>query len=393
MRVLVINPALLRFDSLGACEQDRLAHIRDLTRLGHDVRLLTRASPHHTVERAQQYYLEAHFEAQVAPPPSQRWTLSRLRDLAFLDGAAWEYGSPDFLETINRALDTWQPQLVWCHGSYLWAAARFARHRVPTVIRSVNYEPNQLEERSSAAAYWVRYLGKQLGEQRATHSTVLAAITPDEQTLYQRINPRARVELLPLRTLPDLLKATPRPNASLPLRIFFMGASYNVPHNLAALEFVVTSLAPHLRASAPGTFEFHILGSKVPKKLLDYAAPDLIFAGYVPDLDAYLAQMDIALAPRLSGVGMQQKVFEPLCRGFPTITHPQALAGYAFEDGKQVLLGSTVSDYGAALFSLKDVARRRELGENALQRASELFSREVMDSRLQSILDTALAAS
>ncbi|HVO41216.1 MAG TPA: hypothetical protein VMT34_01275, partial [Aggregatilineales bacterium] len=56
MRILVINPTLVRLNALGACEQDRLANVYDLLRLGHEVRLLTRTSSYQSIEESTQFY-------------------------------------------------------------------------------------------------------------------------------------------------------------------------------------------------------------------------------------------------------------------------------------------------------------------------------------------------
>ncbi len=391
MRILVVNPALIRLDALGACEQDRLANIHDLLRLGHDVRLLTRTIDHKSVAETTHYYRDQQIDARVLQPLARRWVPQRLRDIAYLDGAAWTYGAPDFLAALGDWLSDWQPDLVWCHASYLWAPALFARRQgVPAVVRSVNYEPGHfISESGWRKAIGPRYVGKYYGEWRATCATVLAAITPVEQARYHRINRRADVRLLPLRSLPDMLHFTPRAPAQPPLRVFFLGASYNISHNARALEFILTRIVPPVRAQAPGEFEFHLLGSKVPPYLHRLAAPDVVFAGYVPHLADYLANMDIALVPRLAGSGMQQKIFEPLCRGFPTITHRSALAGYQFEDGKHTLLAETATDYVGHLLRLRDGALRQELGQNAQAQARQLFDRAAMDARIQAILSAA----
>jgi glycosyltransferase involved in cell wall biosynthesis len=390
MQILVVNPTLIS-KSLGACEQDRLANVRDLLRLGHEVRVLSRASPHVNQTESERHYTAMGAQATILPPPTQRWQPSRVRDIAFLDGAAWDYGNPDFLKALMTILTTWNPAIVWCHASYLWPPALFAKQRgFPAVLRSVNNEARHLTDLGMTLGNRLRYVGKRLGEARVTHASVLAAITPVEQAEYAQTNPCANVHLLPLRTLPGLLRHTPRAASDGPLRVYFMGASYNVRHNLSALEFVVQEIAPRLRQAVPGGFEIHVLGGKVPERVAALAAPDLIFAGYVPDLDGYLSQMDIALAPRLSGEGMQQKLFESLCRGFPTITHPAALGGYSFEDGTHMMLASTPDAYVEALLRLRDPERRAALGSGALARATELFSQSAIDERVRAILYAAL---
>jgi len=393
MRILVINPILVSLVSFGACEQDRLTNIRDLRRMGHEVRVVTRTSNHLSIEQTTQFYKEKGVEASVLPPLARRLEPARLRDMAFIDGSAWPYGAPDFLAALDRAIDAWKPDLVWCHATYTWAPAiRAGQRHLPTVSRSVNYEPLQLSQFHWNVHNLARYVGKYLGERHALNANVLAAITPVEQAIYQQVNRHAQVQLLPLRTLADFLSFSPRKTTHSPLRVFFMGSSYNVAHNAAALKYIVTQIVPGIRAAAPGKFEFHILGGKVPAAMREYAAPDLIFAGYVPNLNAYLADMDIALSPRLTGVGMQQKLFEPLCRSFPTITHPQALVGYPFENGKHLITAATTVGYVDALLSLQDPEVRKQLSENARARAEQLFSRHAMESRTDGILQAALTS-
>jgi len=175
-----------------------------------------------------------------------------------------------------------------------------------------------------------------------------------------------------------------------PLRVFSMGASYNIEHNRAQLEFIAREIVPRIRQAASGQFEFHIMGSKVPPELLALAADDLIFDGYVEDIDAHLAGMHIALSPRLYGTGMQQKVFEPLARGFPVVTHCKALAGYPFIAGEDCLIAEDANSFASALLELRSTERRRMLGQNAYNRSVELFSRERMDRTVHQILELAI---
>jgi hypothetical protein len=393
MRILVLKPMLPRYDALGACEQDHIACTTSLITQGHTVRMLTRANSRHTPEQTVSFYADWGIEAESLPFRRQRLAPSRFTDAAYLDGAAWVHALPDWLDALDHCLRDWTPDLLWCLGSYNWPPAAYAkRHGFRTVIRSDNYEPlHMLDEKGSAGANRIRYFGKVLSERRAlANANVLAAITPAEQRIYQKVNPRADVRLLPLCALPYLLKRQPRRVYAKPLRVFFMGSTYNVPHNLAALNFVVDEVVPGARAAAPGAFEFHVLGSKVPPEVSAQAAPDLIFDGFVPDLDAHLDTMDIALIPSLFGHGMQQKVFEPLCRGLPTITHGRALAGYPFEDGASVLLASDAESYVRQLVRLQDRGLRDRLAVGAYERASSLFNQAQMDSYIGEIVAGAM---
>jgi glycosyltransferase involved in cell wall biosynthesis len=398
MRILVINPLLPSLKMLGACEQDRLISLDDLQRLGHDVHVLTLSNPHHPLVEHQAYYAKRGVvQVKVVPYPRQRLSPARLRNVAYLlDGAAWEYATPRFRQAVEKALQQVKPDVVWCHTSYLWPPARMASHHgFPTVIRSVNYESSHvLQEDGRTLGNWLRYFGKEMGERwAARRSSVLAAITPDEQQIYQAMAPGHPIHLLPLRTLPRLLRPPHRVLDRRPLHVFFMGASYNVPHNRAALDFVVGQVVPRVRNAAPERFVFHVIGGKIPHEMRNYAAPDLILDGYVDDIDAHLDKMDIALVPSRFGQGMQQKVFEALCRGFPTITTHRALAGYLFEDASSIMLADDAEASAAQLLRLEDPALRARTAAGASQQAAALFSQPVLDSCMAAILAAAIRST
>jgi glycosyltransferase involved in cell wall biosynthesis len=389
MKILIANPALVRLHSLGACEQDRLTNVDRLRALGHEVHVFTGYMPYQNEMEVRAFYAARHLEPTLVRIGGARFDLRRFTRLATLDGMAWEYAAPHIQSAATQLIERFHPDVMWCHGSYTWGPGEAAqRAGVPVIIRSVNYEPEQLlHEAANVAGKRIRYAAKKAGEARAMHlARVMAAITPDEAAIYRRIGGGASVETLPLQTLPALLRPAREAAADTPLQVFMMGASYNVQHNRAALAFVVEQVVPAVRTAAPGAFVFHVLGSKVPAEFTQHAAPDLVFDGYVPDLDAHLDRMDIALAPSLGGVGMQQKVFEPLCRAFPTLTHQRAMAGYPFVDGEHVLLAEDAAQYVQALLSLRDASLRARLSSAAAQQAAALFGEAQIRERIGEML-------
>lgn len=397
MRILVINPALPRLNALGACEQDRLAHVQRLVERGFQVHVLTGYMPYQERSAVEAFYHARQLQVTLVPIHHAP-RLSRLRDFALLDGMAWEYGTPSFLSAVSQVLGDFQPERVWCHGSYLWPAALHAMKRgCRTIIRSVNFEPDQLlHERANIRLRALRYQAKLMGERRALTASAVAAISPDGMRRYQRLDPDAILHNLPLQTLPRLLDWDGMPDAErhadrdmdVPLHLFFMGASYNVFHNRDALRFLVEDVLPRVRALVPGAFVFHMLGSKVPDALKAYAAPDCIFEGYVPDLAAFLRGMDIAVSPSLQGAGMQQKVFEPLTLGFPLVTHTRGIAGYDFQHGVHLLAAddATPDTFAAHLVALRSADLRAHLGRNARAQAQASFSQPAMDARVDALL-------
>jgi len=261
-----------------------MTNIRDLLRLGHEVRLLTRISPYTTLDDCRKFYQEQGIDVRLIPWQTRKMLRYRIRDVAFVNGISWEFGKPDFLEGLAQELITWTPDVVWCHTGYAWPAAAFVKkHGVPAIIRSIDYVPanytlkNQRDMKGYLPAKMLRYWGALMSEYRSLqNAAVHVAITPVEQKLYQKLRPKSNVQVLPLRVLPQLVKKERRQASNRhPLRVYFMGTKYTARHNFAALNFILDEIIPLVRKRCPGAFEFHILGQRVPPELLTQGRPML----------------------------------------------------------------------------------------------------------------------
>jgi Glycosyl transferases group 1/Glycosyl transferase 4-like domain len=392
MKILIIHPMLSSLTEVGACEQDRIVGAKQLQALGHQVKVLALSNPFHTPQAHHAFYQQRGLDATIIPFQRAPLRLARLKDVAFLDGAGWEYADPAFSQAIRGAIQSWQPNMVWCHTTYLWHPAKVAAQAgMPVIVRSTNFEPLHFWQETPAKTLpnRVRYFGKWLGERRAmAFSQALAAITPQEASLYEKLaRPGAAVSTLPLRTLATFLRPPKAARKTTPLHAFFMGASYKVAHNRQALHFIAHQVMPALRKHAPGQFIVHVLGGKVPDTYTAMAASDLVFDGFVPDLEAHLAGMDIALMPSLSGQGMQQKIFEAACRGIPTITHERALVGYPLKEA--FAFANDAASFVEAMVELLPAEKRENLSVQASQAAHQLFSQDRLDALVTQILENA----
>jgi glycosyltransferase involved in cell wall biosynthesis len=369
-----------------------MANVADLKRLGFEVHLLAMAGRRYPYEESRGFYDGRGYAFTLVPYTYRPVAAGRAADLALMDGEAWTYGQPEIIRAFDGLSSAWQPDIVWCHTTATWPVAKRARLRgIPTVIRSTDYGPRHLiDERGGGFLNQVRASFKRMSERRAMRwASVMAAISPDEADLYRRIDGRTPVHLLPLRTLPPLVEPRQPGSGRQPLRAFFMGSVLRGGHNRRALDFLIGEVAPRLRQRSPGQVEVHVLGREIPAEVRAQAGPDLVMDGYVDDLGAFLASMDIAVMPAPTGTGMQQKVFEALCRGFPVVTSRRAIGGYAFEEGRDVLLADDADGFAAQIARLADPALRNELAVRAGRRSAELFSQAALDQATQAILKSA----
>lgn len=402
-KILVVTP-LMPFPLAGACQADRAGGIQQLVRLGYEVRVLT------MVAEWQKGDIEG-FREHVGIPvqaveyagtwKERSWRrkaerlMSALRNPALFDGAAYAYALPHVRQAVGNALGEFEPDLLWCDYTYLWPLHDLAAIRgIPVVTRSINFEPlHFLQEDGFAPANLMKFIPKLASELLAARkSALLFPITPKEERAYRALGAR-RCRILPLRGLPDLLDRPARRAAGTPLRAAFMAGSYSVPHNRRAAEFLVREVAPRVERLAPGDFVFHVTGKKAPENLRSAAPENVVFEGFVEDLDTFLSGMDLAVAPSLYGAGMQQKIFEPLVRKLPLVTSPRGLAGYPFRHGEHLLLARSPDEFAERVVELRDAAARSRLAENAYSLSLRLFSREASDAAVREELEAVMASA
>lgn len=380
-RVLVVTP-WIPYPITGADQQDRFAGFLQLKKAGYDIRVIAKMHAFQKKEEIEAFYAEAGIPLILVPYSTSLKHLflqrigSILCEPALLDGAALEYTDAVLREAITREVREFQPQVAWVEFSFLWPVVKFLRSLgVPSVMRSANNEARQSID-EHGRTLWSRILAipRFRGEHlAATLSKHVCAITPWEEAWYRGCGAES-VSVLPLRGLPRTLRKRIHTDKQ-KLDVVFLSSSYTNGHNRDALRFLLTKILPALPAGHP--FHFHVTGKKFPAEYQRYVTESVTVHDFIPDLDTFLDTMDIALCPSVSGQGMQQKIFEPLCCGLPLITHHTA--GYPFADGKDVLLAHDGAGYVKHLLSLCACERRQQLADNAYHVASHIFSEDEME--------------
>lgn len=380
--ILIITPRVPHPAS-GADEQDRAEGITQLVRLGHTVHVIAKHFTWQDTAGAEAWARRDGFRLTLIPYKTGKHIVGRLQNPLWLDGAAYEYGSREFKAILESEIQKHHPDVGWLDHSECWPGAEvFHTHGIPVVARSINIESTHfLQEEGRDPLKLVMFLAKHYGEYLlAKKSEVLLAINPQEERWYGRFGD---ARLLPLRSMGRIVANAPHQthNGRRVLKLFFSGSSYNVPHNRAAAEFIITKLMPCLRAEYPGQFEVHITGAKLPDDLKANVMDDIQVRGYIPfeDMNAFFDDMDIALTPSFFGAGMQQKIFEPLARGFPAVIMSRGLAGYPFEAGVEYLAADSEEDFVKALKVLQSDEARDALGKRARLKGEQLFGQASLD--------------
>ncbi len=386
-KILIVTPRS-PFQGRGADEQDRLEGIKWFIKNGFEVRVITKVLPS-DLEHIEQARKELGIKIT---PVSYKFVgrknmWKRLVNPKYWDGAAYEYFDTEIQEVLRREVEEFDPEIGWFDYTYLWPLYHLVK-KAKIITRSINFEPTHfLDEDGWTPLNLLRAVPKLLSEIISLHkSNWLFAITPKEEQVYKKLWSKS-VSTLPLRDLPSRLEAKREYRDTSVLKLGYMSSTYSVSHNIDALLFLIQKVLPLLSKEVSERVEVHITGNRLPDSIREMLPQNVIYDGFVPSSVDFWTSMDIAVVPSLFGSGMQQKIFEPLALGVPTITSSRGLAGYLFIDGESVVCASSAKEFAQAIEELAtDSNKRRSLGEKARGVSLGLFDRNLLDKTLESIL-------
>ncbi len=170
--------------------------------------------------------------------------------------------------------------------------------------------------------------------------------------------------------------------------IAFLGG-FGHPPNVSAVEFFVSEVMPLLRNRLPN-IPFRIYGSSIPASLRELAAEDVIFEGYVANVEDVFNRCRVFVAPLLYGAGMKGKVLDCLAAGVPSVLSPAAAEAVALTNGSEAFVADTAIRWAEAVASLyHDEPVWTAMSKAALALARREYSfargRDVMSAALEKV--------
>lgn len=394
MKVLVITPAC-HGKNIGAVQKDIYGTIRLLKALGHTVALYTIKNRHRDASVLERVSKECGIPVRFFEPDPSLFLRLRdtvLRSPLFFDGASHVFGQMVRDAAFTDYVRTYAPDTIMSFISDSWPVLKWAREKgIHTVLRSHNFESSFFWEALSAAGKWnplnwLRRSVKYCAEKRAVRTAGAVGTLPFVQVgTYRKWKP-AGVEILTLAFLSESLRGAHLNPEKEKLDVFYLGANYSVIFHLRGAELLIKEIAPLVLAEAPGRFTFHICGAKLPPSLIEKCTGGVIYEGYVPDLEAFLARMDIGVFPVETGKTMKGKVFESIARAYPIVMSPNCLGNYELTDGKEVLLARNPKEFSEKILSLENRTVRGRLARGAEEFSRRNFGEEAIKTVLGGLL-------
>lgn len=169
---------------------------------------------------------------------------------------------------------------------------------------------------------------------------LICALTGPLAERIQRINPRARVEVIPLGIDSTLYEYRERPPAGDKPVIGMIG-SFDWQPTFLAGQRLVRRLWPRIRAEIPGA-RLMLVGRYARSSMEPMECdPGVECHENVPDIAPYFHALDTFIYPPTHGSGMKVKVLEALAFGAPLVTTKSGAEGLPLQSGVHAVIGDS----------------------------------------------------
>jgi len=153
-------------------------------------------------------------------------------------------------------------------------------------------------------------------------------------------------------------------NRSTSTKVFHLGAMDWEP-NKEAINWFVDSIWPEIQNE---DISFHLAGRSMSSRMQKLSTKNFIVHGEVDSAAEFMQDHDIMVVPLLSGSGMRIKIIEAMALGKAVISTTVGAEGIAYENGKNIIIADSASDFSKAIVDLsKNPNKVKKLGENARQ--------------------------
>ena len=201
---------------------------------------------------------------------------------------------------------------------------------------------------------------------------VWSASQEDKQVMEREVSGR-RIEVVP--TIHELR------NCGNPFEdrmdLLFIGNLAHRPNDDAVL-FFMREVYPGLRQMLPDV-RLDIIGDNPSAAITAYNSEDVRVKGYVPDVEPYLRDRRVFIAPLRFGAGIKGKVGEAMAYGIPVVTTSIGAEGFGLTHGFDVMIADDPASFAAAvvqLYSQKELWK--QLVYNSRLRIEKHFTPEVI---------------
>lgn len=159
--------------------------------------------------------------------------------------------------------------------------------------------------------------------------------------------------------------------------LVFVGGFIHPP-NVDAVTWLVREIMPLVRESLPDVV-LHVIGPDVPEKIAALGSePGVIIHGFVEDIDPYMDEVRLSVAPLRFGAGVKGKINLAMAHGQPVVGTTVAVEGMHLTPGLDVLTADDAAGLAAEIVrAYLDEQLWTTLRDGGLRNIEDHFSMDV----------------
>lgn len=142
--------------------------------------------------------------------------------------------------------------------------------------------------------------------------------------------------------------------------------------------FFLREVFPQVRKTLPNV-RMDVIGDNPSADIKAYNSEEVRIRGYIPDVEPYLGNARVFVAPLRFGAGIKGKIGEAMSHGVPVITTSIGAEGFGLTHGLDVMIGDDPTSFAEGL---RQLYLRKELWQrvatNGRLRIEEHFTPEVV---------------
>ncbi|OGU13502.1 MAG: hypothetical protein A2X61_06535 [Ignavibacteria bacterium GWB2_35_12] len=194
---------------------------------------------------------------------------------------------------------------------------------------------------------------------------------PDKQRAME-LAPEGNYVVASAGVNPDEWKSSPDINRN-PNQLI-LATTYQWIHNIEALKWFIEQVMPDLRKINPD-ITLNLIGKGQPKWLSKYSGIGVKPLGYVAQVQPYLNESAIYIAPLFVGGGIRIKILEAMAMELPVVATPLAAEGINAKPEDGLILSEDKDSFiKNILFLIKNPLYTKSLGKNARKFITREFS-------------------
>lgn len=276
------------------------------------------------------------------------------------------FSSLPFLKSVKEEIDQFEPEIILFDS--LFSAAMISEigklTNAKLVIRTHNvehkiWEYNSSNSKNGFKSLYLSILAKQLKREEIEilkHTDTILTISDEDTKVFEALTTKN------VRTFHYLPSSTSGQVKTTKNKIQFFG-SMNWAPNLMAVDELKNDIFPMLQ-SRMSLVELHLAGSFQPNKKSSHSS--IINHGFVEDIDRFIKENGILVAPIRSGSGVKIKIIEALAKGIIVVTTKLGAIGIEADEKSGLFVRETSSEMVDLIATiLSDTSMQEELSKAA----------------------------